>query len=428
MNCGSPVPILWLSFHDFFPAAVSHVSHAFEKTLPEVRLVQLPPDTTVLQVIPDLNSGGAERTTLDVAKAIVDAGGKALVVSQGGQLVAGLETSGAEHIVLPVKTKNPITLWKNAARLADLVTERDVSIVHARSRAPAWSALWAARRTGKPFVTTYHGTYNQSNAVKAFYNSVMARGDAVIANSRFIADLIRQRHGFARDRISVVERGSDLKALDPDNVSGLRQQALKDAWGIPSGVPIILNLARLTAWKGQKVLIEAMRYLQEAGMREPIAILAGDAQGRDGYTAELKKLIADLGLQENVRLVGHCADVPAALALADISVVASIEPEAFGRAAVEAQAASVPVIVSNLGAVPETVLGPPEVGEDMRTGWRVPPSDPKALADAISMALTQDTVAKKKMTDRALEHVRRNFSVQTMCDRTLQVYSELLRG
>lgn len=386
----------------------------------------LPPATTVLQVIPDLNSGGAERTTLDVARAIVEAGGTALVVSQGGQLVPELEATGAEHIAMPVKSKNPWTLWKNAEALSALARERQVDILHARSRAPAWSALRAVRRTKTPFVTTYHGTYNQSNALKAFYNSVMARGDAVIANSNFIADLIRTRHPFAGNKISVIPRGSDLKSLDPENVSALRQQALKDSWGIPAGHPIILNMARLTAWKGQKVIIEAMTILKEWGFVEPIAILAGDAQGRDGYLSELKKMIADRSLQDQVRLVGHCADVPAALALSDLSVVASIEPEAFGRAAVEAQAAGVPVIVSNHGAVPETVLAPPEVGEDQRTGWRVKPGDEASLADVIRMALAQSPEDKQAMTARALAHVRENFTVETMCARTLAVYAGLL--
>jgi len=389
-------------------------------------LPQLPPATTILQVIPDLNSGGAERTTLDVAKAVVEAGGTALVVSQGGQMVADLTGFGAEHVELPVKSKNPLTLWKNAGRLAELIRARNVSVIHARSRAPAWSSLWAARRTKIPFVTTYHGTYNQSNALKAWYNSVMARGDAVIANSHFIANLIADRHPASRDRITVIQRGSDLKGLDPANVSGLRRQALKDEWGIPSGHPIIVNMARLTAWKGQKVLIEAMAHLMEAELGNPLAILAGDAQGRDGYVTELKKLIADNGLQDRVRLVGHCADVPAAMALADLAVVASTEPEAFGRAAVEAQAASVPVIVSDLGAVPETVLAPPQVGEEERTGWRVPPGDPASLAAAIRQALQQDADLKKKMTDRALAHVRQNFSVETMCAKTLDVYRGLL--
>ncbi|KZM51028.1 glycosyl transferase [Labrenzia sp. OB1] len=386
----------------------------------------MPPATTVLQVIPDLNSGGAEQTTLDVARAIVKAGGTALVVSQGGQMESGLTEAGAEHILMPVKSKNPLTLRKNAGRLAALIAERNVSIVHARSRAPAWSALWAARRAKIPFVTTYHGTYNQSNALKAFYNSVMARGDTVIANSHFIARLIAERHPFAEDRITVIQRGSDLNGLDPANVSALRQQALKDQWGIPAGHPIIVNIARLTAWKGQKIVIEAMARLKDTNGGDPIAILAGDHQGRESYVAELKKLIADNDLHDRVRLVGHCADVPAAMALADLAIVASTEPEAFGRAAVEAQAASVPVIVSDLGAVPETVLAPPEVAENQRTGWRVPPADPVALADAIQMALRQGPENREQLTERALTHVRQNFSVETMCAKTLAVYAGLM--
>ncbi|MEE4012966.1 glycosyltransferase family 4 protein [Roseibium sp. FZY0029] len=389
-------------------------------------MVHLPPATTILQVIPDLNSGGAERTTLDVAKAVVAAGGTALVASQGGQMVPELEALGAEHIVLPVKSKNPAVLWKNAARLAEIVTKRNVSVLHARSRAPAWSCLWAARRTKTPFVTTYHGTYNQSNALKGWYNSVMARGDAVIANSHFICRLIEERHPFAKGKITVVQRGSDLKGLLPENVSALRLQALKDQWGIPAGRPILINMARLTAWKGQRIVIEAMALLKDKTLTDPIAILAGDAQGRDGYVAELKKLVADNGLQDKVRIVGHCADVPAAMALADIAIVASVEPEAFGRAAVEAQAARVPVIVSDLGAVPETVLAPPDTSENERTGWRVAPGDPRALADSIIQVLSQDDEEKKQVADRALAHVRKNFSVETMCARTLDVYAGLL--
>lgn len=388
--------------------------------------MSLPTAPTVLQVIPDLNSGGAERTTVDIARALIAAGGTALVASQGGQMVRELEDIGAQHFTLPVKSKNPITLWKNAGLLSDLIRAQDVDIIHARSRAPAWSSLFAARRTHIPFVTTYHGSYSQSNAVKGLYNSIMARGDAVIANSKYIANLISDRHPFAKDRITVIHRGSDLKGLAPENVSALRRQALKDSWGVPTGRPIIMNMARLTSWKGQKVLIEAMGALKASGVTAPIAILAGDAQGRDGYVAELKQLIADWNLQDQVRLVGHCADVPAAMALSDLAVVASIEPEAFGRAAVEAQAARVPVIVSDLGAVPETVLAPPDAAEKDRTGWRVSPGDSDALASAIKTALALSAEDRLALTGRGLTHASRNFTVETMCAKTLDVYAKLL--
>lgn len=388
--------------------------------------MSLPTAPTVLQVIPDLNSGGAERTTVDIARALIAAGGTALVASQGGQMVRELEDIGAQHFTLPVKSKNPITLWKNAGLLSDLIRAQNVDIIHARSRAPAWSSLFAARRTHIPFVTTYHGSYSQSNAVKGLYNSIMARGDTVIANSKYIANLISGRHPFAKDRITVIHRGSDLKGLAPENVSALRRQALKDSWGVPTGRPIIMNMARLTSWKGQRVLIEAMGALKASGVTAPIAILAGDAQGRDGYVAELKQLIADWNLQDQVRLVGHCADVPAAMALSDLAVVASIEPEAFGRAAVEAQAARVPVIVSDLGAVPETVLAPPDAAEKDRTGWRVPPGDSDALASAIKTALALSAEDRLALTGRGLTHASRNFTVETMCAKTLDVYAKLL--
>nr|WP_155197537.1 glycosyltransferase family 4 protein [Roseibium hamelinense] len=380
----------------------------------------------VLQVLPELVTGGVERTTIDVARAIVDAGGIALVASAGGRLVSDLEAIGAEHYNLPLKSKNPITIWKNAAALQEIMDERAVDIVHARSRAPAWSAYLASKRSGTPFVTTYHGTYNQKSRLKALYNSVMARGDSVIANSHFIGRLIAERHPFAKSRITVIQRGSDLDGLAPQSVTRLRKQILSDSWEIKSGRPIVLQLARLTAWKGQSVLIGAMGELKKRGLTEAVAVLAGDAQGREAYTAELQQQIASLGVQDQVKLVGHCTDVAAALALSDVSVVASVEPEAFGRAAVEAQAAEVPVIVSDLGAVPETVLAPPEVSENERTGWRIPPGDSSALANAIEHALLMKPAERAALLARAREHVSAKFSVEAMTEATLQVYKKLL--
>lgn len=380
----------------------------------------------ILQVIPDLVTGGAERTAVDVAAAIVRAGGTALVASEGGQMVAELEAVGARHITLPVKSKNPVTIWRNAARLQRIIETEGVGLIHARSRAPAWSALLAARRCKIPFVTTYHGIYNQKGPLKALYNSVMARGDIVIANSAYTARLIADRHPFAKDRIDVIHRGSDLSALAPGAVPDDRKAALAAAWGLEPGRPVILQLARVTGWKGQRVVIDAMAALKDAGLAAPVAILAGDAQGRNDYVSDLKSRIARHGLDDQVRLVGHCADVPAALALADLAVVASTEAEAFGRAAVEAQAAGVPVIVSDLGAVPETVLAPPEVGEADRTGWRVPPGDPQALADAIRHALALPEDGRQALTARASAHVTEKFSVEAMCAKTLAVYERLL--
>lgn len=386
----------------------------------------LPSTPVILQVIPDLVTGGAERTTIDIAAAIVRAGGTALVASEGGQMVEELTTVGATHISLPAKSKQPLTMWRNVSRLQRMIRDHDVNLVHARSRAPAWSALVAARREKTPFVTTYHGIYKQNNALKALYNSVMARGDAVIANSAYTAALIADRHAFARDNTTVIYRGSDLSALSPDAISADRKARLADDWKLEQGRPVILQIARVTGWKGQRIVIDAMAQLAKTGRRLPIAILAGDAQGRERYLAELHQQIADNKLEDQVRLVGHCADVPAAMALADISVVASIEAEAFGRAAVEAQAAGVPVIVSDLGAVPETVLTPPLVAANNRTGWRVPPNNSDALAKAMIHALDLKPAEKEALTQRALSHVSQNFSLEAMCDATLAVYEKLL--
>jgi len=390
-------------------------------------LTKNPEAPTILQVIPDLETGGAERTTVDVAIAIMDRGWNAVVASAGGRLVSELETIGAEHITLPLASKNPLVIWHNIRHLKDICRSRSVSLVHARSRAPAWSAFLAARRLGVPFVTTYHGIYNQKSAVKGLYNSVMARGDVVIANSQYTADLIGARHPFAKEKTVVIHRGSDMSSLAPSQQNKDRAAKLRRTWDLPEGRPVILQLARLTAWKGQKVLIEAMAKLSKNAPERPIAVLAGDAQGRIGYLDELKVLISSLGLADDVRLVGHCDDVAAALALSDLSVVASVEAEAFGRAAVEAQAAGVPVIVSDLGAVPETVLAPPETEEPERTGWRVTPGDSKALAGCIDLVLGLPDDELAQLKHRAFSHVRQNFTVEAMCSSTLDVYSDLLR-
>jgi glycosyltransferase involved in cell wall biosynthesis len=384
---------------------------------------------TILQVIPELQTGGAERTTVDIARALVSAGHRAIVASAGGRLEAELLAVGGEHIALPLATKSPLGLWRNSRTLARLIRHEGVDLVHARSRAPAWSALWAARARKVPFVTTYHGIYNQKSALKAFYNSVMARGDAVIANSHYTAELIASRHPLARGRISVIHRGSDLAALDPAGIPQARKTALAERWGLAPGERVILNLARLTAWKGQRVLIDALAELAARGTPETegwVAILAGDAQGREDYLRDLEQRIEAAGLSGRIRLVGHCDDVGAALALASISVVASVEAEAFGRAAVEAQAAGVPIVATDLGAAPETVLAPPEVAAEARTGWRVPPGDASALAEAMGSMLALSPDERSRLVARAKAHVAASFTVEAMCTATLAIYSRLL--
>jgi glycosyltransferase involved in cell wall biosynthesis len=307
-----------------------------------------------------------------------------------------------------------------------LCKHEGVELVHARSRAPAWVALAACKALRLPFVTTYHGSYASRSPVKTLYNSVMARGDVVIANSGYTADLILAKHGFARDRIRVVHRGTNFSAFAPSVVGSERIQALRQAWGVEPHRRIVLLPGRLTGWKGQRVLIEAAKILRDGGDEDTAFILAGDHQGRDGYVKELDQAIAKAGLEGRVKRVGHCIDMPAALLAAAVVAVPSTEPEAFGRVAVEAQAMGVPVVVSDLGAVPETVLAPPQTAPTERTGWRVPPGDAASLAASLAEALALRPSARDALAGRARLHVERHFSLETMIRETLDVYCALL--
>ncbi|KQT53524.1 glycosyl transferase [Methylobacterium sp. Leaf456] len=382
---------------------------------------------TVLQIIPALEAGGAERTTVDVAAALAEAGARALVATEGGRLVGELQAKGGTWVPFPANTKNPLAMAVNVERLARLCRREGVQILHARSRAPAWVALGAARRLRIPFVTTYHGSYSGRTGVKLLYNSVMARGDVVIANSHYTADLIRRAHPEqAGDRIVVIHRGTDLSTFTPSAVAPARVEALRRAWGVAPHERVVLLAARLTAWKGQRVLIEAAARMRDLGLTDLAVVLAGDAQGRTNYERELDALIEARGLTGIVRRTGHCTDMPAAFRAASVVAVPSVEPEAFGRSAVEAQALGIPVVVSDLGAVPETVLAPPDVDPAQRTGWRVPAGDAVALADALAEALTLRASARDAMSRRAQGHVEAHFSLDRMIAGTLGVYAGLL--
>jgi len=382
---------------------------------------------TVLQIIPALEAGGAERTTVDVAAALTESGARALVATEGGRLVGELQAKGGVWVPFPANTKNPLAMALNVERLARLCRREGVQILHARSRAPAWVALGAARRLKIPFVTTYHGSYSGRTSVKLLYNSVMARGDVVIANSHYTADLIRRAHPEqAGDRIVVIHRGTDLSTFTPSAVAPARVEALRRAWGVAPHERVVLLAARLTAWKGQRVLIEAAARMRDLGLADLAVVLAGDPQGRTNYERELDALIEARGLTGIVRRTGHCTDMPAAFRAASVVAVPSVEPEAFGRSAVEAQALGIPVVVSDLGAVPETVLAPPDVDPGQRTGWRVPAGDAASLADAIAEALTLRASARDAMGRRAQAHVEAHFSLDRMISATLGVYSGLL--
>jgi len=382
---------------------------------------------TILQVIPQLDAGGAELSVVEIAGAIARAGGRALVLAEPGRLAADVARAGGQVIPFPAATKNPLRLLANARGMARIAAREGVDLIHARSRAPAWSALLAARRIGVPFVTTYHGAYGESNRLKRLYNSVMARGDVVIANSRFTAGLIGARYATPPERIEVIHRGVDTAAFDPAAIAPERAAALRRSWGVDPEAPVILHAARLTRWKGQGVLIEAAARLQAQGrLGDAVVALAGDAQGRQAYVKALRAQIARHGLQEHVRLVGHVTDMAAAYCAAHVTVVASIEPEAFGRTAIEAAAVGCPVIATDLGAPPETVLGAAGTPDAARTGWLIPPADAEALARSLAHALALSQPARAALGDRARRHAVQNFSVGAMQKRTLAIYDRLL--
>ncbi|KZD05388.1 glycosyltransferase family 4 protein [Oceanibaculum pacificum] len=371
---------------------------------------------TVLQVLPGLVTGGVERGTVDMADALVQAGWRALVASSGGPMVRELERAGATHITLPLDSKNPFRMRTNARELARLIQEYGVHIVHARSRAPAWSAYWATRRTGTPFVTSFHAPYKITGPVKRWYNSVMTRGDRVIAISNFIGRHIAENYKIDPNLMRVIPRGVDLDRFDPELVSAERMIQLSEAWRLEDGVPVVMLPGRLTRWKGQAVLIQAMAELRDV---PALAVLVGSDQGRVAYREELEATVEKLELKSSVRFAGECRDMPAAYMLSDVVVSASTEPEGFGRVSVEAQALGRPVVGSNHGGVAETVL-------PGQTGWLVPADDPKALAAALRQALALAGEERAAWAARAMEHVRQNYSKQLMCARTIAIYQELL--
>jgi glycosyltransferase involved in cell wall biosynthesis len=375
----------------------------------------------ILQILPELNSGGVERGTIDIARAIVEAEGKAIVVSAGGRLADSLKSIGAVHITLPVNTKNPLRIRKNSFILQEIIRQQKVHLVHARSRAPAWSAYHAAMAENIPFITTFHGVYGMQGFGKKKYNRVMVKGQRVIAVSHYIAEHIAIHYGkeVATDAVRVIHRGVDLERFRPDAVAKQKMTQLIQDWHLEDvDAPIFLMPGRITRWKGQHVVLEALAALPH---RDFICLFAGDADKHPRYYRELHQQVNTLRLERNVRFVPATSHMAEAYALSDLVLCPSIQPEAFGRVPVESQAMGRPVITTNHGGAKETVLH----GE---TGWLVPPSDAPALTRAIEEVLNMSDEERYSLARRSRRHAEEYFSLQTMQNRTLDVYEEVMRG
>ncbi len=370
----------------------------------------------ILQVLPKLHqTGGVERGTLEIARALVDAGFGSMVASAGGELLPRLRQGGSTHVTLPLQTKNPLRIVLNARRLEGVIREQGCALVHARSRAPAWSAYLAAQRAGVPFVTTFHGVYGLDSVWKQRYNSVMARGVRVIAVSEFIRTHLLTHYGLDDARIRVIHRGVDLRLFSPDHVAPQRMVEVLKAWGVPEHLPVILFPGRVTRWKGQDVFVKALAQLKDHAF---FAVLAGDDVQHPAFREEVISLIRREGLEDRVRLVGSTPYMAEAYRMARFVVATSVEPEAFGRVVLEAQAMGTPVIATNHGGARETVK--PGV-----TGWLVEPGGVDALAKTLHTALLMDAAQREWMGAEARAHAQ-HFSSSRMCEKTLNVYREVL--
>lgn len=362
----------------------------------------------ILQVVPALHQGGVETGTVEMSDYLIKQGWQSVVASHGGKMVKTLLSGGGKHIQLPLHHRNPLHILYNAMRLAMVIKKERPDIVHARSRAPAWSAYFACKWTKTPFLTSFHGTHGTQNRFKMFYNRIMLKGVHVIANSNFIQQHLIEVYGEKRSRITIAQRGFNPQRfnLKEANGEGIRQQ-----YGIAKNTAIILMVGRFTRWKGQHILLQALQHLK---LKDYVVLLVGSSNKRSEYTQELENLASD-----KVIFCGSQSNLADYYKAAGITISASTRPEAFGRVAVESQAMGTPVIATSHGGSLETI-------QDGETGWLIPPNDAKALAEKIDIAFkNRSTLAT--MGKKAYNWATTNFTTDKMCEREFAVYKKILR-
>jgi glycosyltransferase involved in cell wall biosynthesis len=383
---------------------------------------------TVLQIIPDLHANAAARATIEIAAALNQIGAIPLVATQGGRLVSELQAKGGAFVKFPADTRNPLNMVLNMRRLARLIRAERVDIVHVRSRPAAWVAYGATRLTKTPLVTGFQGGYVSGGALNARYNSILARGDEIIADSAFAAGLIAKLYRVAPAKLHVIHRGVDCKFFAPNAIAPSRVQAIRREWRVAPDERVVFFTAEAGALSSHQTLIQAVRIVTGQGLPGTKFILSGNARSGGALAKDIDRSIVKAGLQHLVRRADPCTDLPAALLTAAIVIAPSTRPEAFASLAVEAQAMGTPVIMVDVGVAPETVLAPPEIDASLRTGWRIPAANATALANVLIEILNLGATARDRLSLRARAHVQANFSIEQMCAQTLDVYAALQPG
>jgi glycosyltransferase involved in cell wall biosynthesis len=381
----------------------------------------------VLIVTPSLHAGAADAGSVELARILAAAGHQPIVVSSGGRMESDVTAVGADFIRMNVASQNPAVMLRNAFVLARLIRARRCDVIHAHGRACGWSAYLAARRTGVPFLTSWYKGFREQNTLKRIYNSVMARGDRVIAVSDQIAELVNDRHGTPYQRIAVIPSSINLERFDPARVSTMRIDAVRHAWGVRPDMKIILVAGRMLRRKGHHVVVAAVRRLKDMGLKDFHCVFLGEDHGRTRYTGELWDQVLATGTMDVIRIIGPTDDMPAAYAAASVVVSASTQPEGLQRAILEAQAMGRPVVVSDLGAGPDVVLAPPAVPEDRMTGLRFSSGDDAALAAALVRLFSMPESARSAIGARGRAWVAASFDAPTVIHATLKLYAEVAR-
>ncbi len=377
----------------------------------------------VLQVIPRLGYGGAETGCYDLAHYLHEQDCKSYIVTSGGELIKYIDKKKVKLIKLPVQSKNPLIIIINSIALTLLILFLNISIVHARSRAPAWSCYIATKITRRKFVTTFHGTYNFKNSIKKFYNSIMVKSDVLIAGSNFIFSHISENYQKflnSKKKFLVIFRGINTEYFDSDAIKKKDIDKLKATWKIEDNKKIILLPGRLTAWKGQEMFIEAINFFKQSNPElDFVAVILGDDQGRTVFRKKLERLVEQFNLTQNIKFVDNCNVMPVAYYISDVIVSSSIEPEAFGRVSVEAQAMKKPIIASNIGGSKETVI-------DNKTGLLFESGNPKSLCDKLNEIIKLDSLTLDLMGREGRKNVINRFNIEKMCLNTYSEYKKLV--